>query len=445
MGEIEPDSAAAMEKKLAAAHKAFRAWRQLALTERISRVESCLTYFEDHGGDIATEISRQMGKPIRESKAEVQTMLERARITLGLAEHALRPRSLPEKPGYIRRVEHLPLGVVLSIAAWNYPLLIPINVIIPGLLAGNAILLKHSPLTWLTGRRFTEAFAGLGIDGLVNDVVITHPMAAQLMVDRRVAHVTFTGSVRGGREVYQTVAGSRFIDVGLELGGKDAAYVAADAKMRLTTGKIVEGALYNAGQSCCSIERVYVHESRYEDFLGRVEQLIDGYHVGDPLENRTTLGPMARRASLAFLEDQVMDATDSGAELVVGGEIFGSFFQPTLLSDVPQDARIMQEETFGPILAVASVDSDEQAIELMNDCDFGLTASVWTKDIERAEYFARQLDVGTVFQNRCDYLDPELPWTGVRDSGKGSTLAESGFFHLTRRKSIHFRTLVKAS
>lgn len=436
---IEHDADEQMMAKLARAHEAYRAWRSVSLPERISRIEKCLDYFVLHRNGMAVDVTRQMGKPLHEARKEVDTMLDRARTCLKLAEEILAPQELRGKPGHIRRIEHQPLGVVLAIAAWNYPLLIPINVIVPGLLAGNAVLLKHSPLTWLSGRSFTDAFAELE-PGLVSDLVIDHQQAARLMGDRRIAHVSFTGSVRGGHEVYQTVAASRLIDVGLELGGKDAAYVAEDADLEFTVPLVVEGSLYNAGQSCCAIERVYVHKSQYDEFVERAEHELDKYVIGDPLERGTTLGPMARRQVLHYLEDQVLDATDHGADLVTGGELFGPFFRPTLLVDVPQDAKVMREESFGPIVAVARVDSDEQAIAYADDSKYGLTASIWTQDIERAERFAHSLEVGTVYQNRCDYLDPALPWSGLRDSGKGSTLSASGFFHLSRRKSINFRT-----
>jgi acyl-CoA reductase-like NAD-dependent aldehyde dehydrogenase len=427
-----------MSAKLTCAARAFESWRNVPLDERITRVANCLRYFELHRNGIAVEITRQMGKPLNEARAEVDTMLDRARASIALAEEALTPTLLPDKPGYIRRIEHRPKGVVLAITNWNYPLLIPINVIVPGLLAGNTILLKHSSLTWLTGCKFTAAFAELG-EGLVTDLVVEHSQIARLFADKRIAHVTFTGSTGTGREVYQTVAASRLIDVGMELSGKGAAYVAEDCDLEATVPQVVDGALYNAGQSRAAVERVYVHRSRYQEFLERAEVEMERYVIGDPLDDSTTLGPMALRQSLHRLEDQVLDATDRGADLRTGGELFGPFFRPTLLADVSQGARIMHEETFGPILPVASVDSDEQALAYIDDSLYGLSASIWTQDGERAERFARALEVGTVFQNMCDYLDPALPWSGARGSGKGTTMSQSGFFHLTRRKSINFR------
>ncbi len=440
IAELDVDQDVRMFDKLKRAHAAHRKWRRIPLADRITQVRECLTRFETDREAVASEITRQMGKPIVEARAEVTTMFDRAETSMALAEGALASELLPEKPGLVRRIEHRPLGVVFAIAAWNYPLLIPINVLVPGLLAGNAILLKHSPLTALTGRRFSRAFAGLEIADVVQDLIIEHEQAARLIADHRIAHVAFTGSVASGRKVYQTVASERLIDIGLELGGKDAAYVAEDADLEVATAGVVEGACYNAGQSCCAIERVYVHESRYREFLDRALPLVEGYVAGDPLKESTTLGPMARSDSLPHLIGQVADAKTRGARVLTGGQIMGTFFVPTLLSDVPQSAEVMRDESFGPIVPVAPVADDEDALTLMDDSNYGLTASIWTADMDRAERFASRLEVGTMYQNRCDYLDPAQPWTGVRDSGKGSSLSRSGFFHLTRRMSIHFRS-----
>jgi len=263
--------------------------------------------------------------------------------------------------------------------------------------------------------------------------------ATGMIGDPRVAHVAFTGSVEGGRAV-QRAASERFIDVGLELGGKDPAYVAADAELGFAVENLVDGACYNAGQSCCAVERVYVHENLYEEFLERAATAMSAYRTGDPLEEGTTLGPMVRASSVSFLEEQVAEALERGARLVCGGtRIDDRFFPATLLADCPQDADVMQEESFGPILPARAVAGDDEALALMNDSRFGLTASIWTADASRAERFVRELAAGTVFQNRCDYLDPCLPWTGVGDSGKGSTLSPYGFHHLTRRKAVHLR------
>jgi acyl-CoA reductase-like NAD-dependent aldehyde dehydrogenase len=384
-----------------------------------------------------------MGKPIVEARREVATFLDRAAWAVGAAEEALAPEVLPEKPGFHRRIEHVPLGVVLDIAAWNYPLLVPVNVVVPALLAGNTVLLKHSERTPLCGRAIAAAFAGLDVPDLVVDVQVPPPDTARLVRDPRVAHVAFTGSVRTGNLV-QRAAAERFVDVGLELGGKDPAYVAADADLAFAVENVVDGACYNAGQSCCAVERVYVHRSLYDEFLERARAILEAYRLGDPLDEATTLGPLAIAANVDLAERQVADAVRRGARLLLGGGrapgLPGSFLAPTLIAGVPDDAPLMQDETFAPVVPVQAVSGDDEALARMRDTRFGLTASVWTRDRERAERLAAEIDAGTVFQNRCDYLDPALPWTGTGESGKGTTMSRFGFLGLTRRKAIHFRT-----
>ncbi len=436
------DTPGELERKLAAATAAAERWRDVELDERVTRVRSALDAFRHASEDIAREVTQQMGKPIAEARGELATMLDRAETMLDLARESLRPDVFADRPGFVRRIEHVPLGVVLNIAAWNYPLLIPVNVVVPALAAGNSVLLKHSARTPMVGDRFERAFVDLGIDGLVQNVIATHDDTSRLVADDRIGYVAFTGSVPGGRSVYRTIGSERLIDVGLELGGKDPAYVAADANLDFAAAGVVEGATYNAGQSCCAVERAYIHESVYDEFLDLASAHLSSLRTGDPLDETTTLGPLASDAAPQFLTDQVDDALRRGAREVLGGGWSpggGNFFRPTLLDGVPNDASAMQEESFGPLLPVAKVMSDEEALARMTDTRFGLTASVWTEDGERAERLAASLDVGTVFQNRCDYLDPALPWTGVRESGKGSTLSRYGYYHLTRRKSIHFR------
>jgi acyl-CoA reductase-like NAD-dependent aldehyde dehydrogenase len=338
------------------------------------------------------------------------------------------------------RIDHLPLGVIYNIVPWNYPLLTAVNVVIPALLAGNSLLLKQSPLTPLCGIHFENAFGRLPIPHLLTHLILTDQDASRLIGDPAIAHVAFTGSVATGRQVYQEAA-RHLRPAGLELGGNDPAYVAEDADLAMAVDNIVDGACYNAGQSCCAVERVYVHRSMYHDFIEQARSVLQQYRLGDPREEATTLGPLARKEAPPFLERQVRDAMGRGAQLAWGGapgEGMGNFFLPTLLAGVPNDAAVMQEENFGPLMPVRAVSDDREAMVCMSETRYGLSASVWTRDRERAERFAQALQVGTIYQNRCDYLEPALPWSGCRQSGLGTTLSKYGFYPLTRRRAVHF-------
>lgn len=442
VGSLPVDGPSGVDKKLEAAGVAFARWRETSIADRKRIVEEGLSRFLDESAQAARDISLQMGKPLAQARKEVETMLDRARWAIDAAEESLATEIVPETDGLTRRIEHVPLGIVLDIAAWNYPLLVPVNVIVPALLAGNVVVLKHSSRTPLTGQAFARAFGALEVPDLLVAMNVTRDAANRLIDDSRVAHVSFTGSVGGGRAVYRRAA-ERLIDVGLELGGKDPAYVAADADLDVAVEGVVDGACYNAGQSCCGIERVYVHRSVYPEFVDRARKLVEAYRLGDPLDDATTMGPLCMRSALDGLEAQVADARGRGAEVLVGGarvaDLPGSFFAPTLVVDVPNDASLMQEESFAPIVPVQVVDDDRQALERMEDTRFGLTASVWTRDRERAERLAQQLHAGTVFQNRCDFVDPALPWSGMRESGIGATLSRHGFLALTRTRALHFR------
>src|SRR5581483_6491651 len=441
--ELPWDNSERLEKKITAAREVFEGWHRMPLEERAIQVQRGLERFQNASETIARDLSRQMGKPIRQSRNEVKGFFERAEYMLSIAKEALSPDILPPKEGFHRRIEHAPLGVVLDIAAFNYPLLISVNVVVPALLAGNTVLLKSSPKTPLCGEQIAEAFGDLDPPNLVTHLVLTNSQTARLVQVPPIHHVAFPGSVPVGKQLYHQ-ASQRIVGMGLELGGKDPAYVAGDADLPFAVENVIDGACYNAGQSCCAVERVYVHHTLYESFLERAKSILKGYRMGDPLDEDTTLGPLANRATLDLLEAQVKDALRRGARLLLGGRrvkgTAGNFFPPTLLADVPNDAKVMQEESFGPIVPVKSVADDDEALACMNDSRYGLTASVWTRSRERAERFARELEVGTVFQNRCDYLDPALPWSGAKESGLGATLSKYGFYHLTRRKAIHFRT-----
>ncbi len=434
------ESAAMVEEKIQAARKAFDKWRMVPLPERIDKIRSGLSYFKSHQDAIAAEITAQMGKPITEAHNEFGGFFERAEHMLAIAEEALAPDRLPPKASFHRRIEREPLGVVLNIAAWNYPLLIAVNVVVPALVAGNGVLLKHSAKTPLCGDHFQKAFQQM--PGIITHLLLTHDQTLDLIRDSRIDHVVFTGSVEGGRRIHRAAA-NRFIDMGLELGGKDPAYVAEDADLAFTVPNVVEGALYNAGQSCCAVERVYVHKNVYPEFLEMAADAMQAYQPGDPMEPTTTLGPLVDRAALDHLDLQVREALQTGARLISGGRRLegtqGNFYLPTLLADVDSGALVMQEESFGPLLPVRPVEDDADALTRMNASRYGLTASLWTRSRERAEWFAARLEAGTIYQNRCDYLDPGLAWTGVKDSGRGTSLSPYGYYCLTRPKSIHFR------
>jgi acyl-CoA reductase-like NAD-dependent aldehyde dehydrogenase len=371
-------------------------------------------------------------------------MTARARALIGAAEQALADRMLPPLEGFERRIAREPIGVVFDLPAWNYPLLTAINCVVPAVLAGNAVIVKHSPRTPLCGEHFARAFADAGAPPhLVQALNCDHPTSEKIVGDDRVDHVVFTGSIFGGHRI-QEAAAKRFLHPCFELGGNDPAYVAPDCALEKTVENLVDGAIYNAGQSCCAVERVYVHRTIYASFLDAAEPLVRAYKMGDPMDEKTTLGPIAQPHHVPELEAFVQDAKARGARIVAGGKPTsvngrGRFFEATLVADVTHSMKLMRQESFGPILPVAPVDSDDEALAKMNDSRLGLTASVWTRDRERALGLARRLEYGTVYMNRCDYLDPALPWSGVKDSGRGVSLSTLGFDALTRPKAIHFR------
>jgi acyl-CoA reductase-like NAD-dependent aldehyde dehydrogenase len=394
---------------------------------------------------LGMELTLQMGRPIRYAPKEIDTMAHRAKFMSGAAAGCLSDIRLERLPGFDRFIRREPLGLVFAIMPWNYPYLTAVNTVVPALLAGNTVVLKHSPHTPLAAERMAEAFAEAGLPEGVFQYLHASPDQTEWIVRRNeVDFVAFTGSVAVGRQV-QRAASERFIGVGLELGGKDPAYVRSDADLAFTIENVLEGALFNSGQSCCAIERVYVHRDVYDEFVAGAVSVANSYVLGDPLDAETTLGPLVRTSSAEFVRGQISEAVGQGARALLDESDFptskaGSpYLAPQILVNVNHSMRIMNEETFGPIVGVMPVDCDEEAVTLMNDSRFGLTASIWTRNLQAGLSVADSVNTGTVFINRCDTLDPELPWVGVKDSGRGCTLSRLGFDSLTRPKSFHLR------
>jgi acyl-CoA reductase-like NAD-dependent aldehyde dehydrogenase len=438
-------SAADIDSVLDAARQAQIEWRALPLATRCELLARAVDAFVADGADIAAEISWQMGRPIRHSPSEVRGFEERARYMLQLAPEALAAVQPGEKAGFRRQIKRVPLGVVAVIAPWNYPYLTAVNAVLPALIAGNAVVLKHSHQTPLCAERFFAAFARAAVPpGVFQYLHLSHSHTSRLMGDARVANVSFTGSVAGGRAVVAATAAG-FATAGLELGGKDPALVRADANLAHAIDSLTDGAFFNAGQSCCGIKRIYVAAPRFDEFVAGVVDLARQYRLGSPLDPETTLGPVVRTSAADAVRAQVQNAVAHGARQLIDEGSFDAsrpgtpYLAPQVLIGVDHSMPIMREETFGPAVGIMRVESDEEAIRLMNDSDFGLTAAIYSSDAERAEALADALDTGTVFLNRCDYLDPALAWTGVKNSGRGCTLSRVGFEQLTRPKSYHFK------
>jgi acyl-CoA reductase-like NAD-dependent aldehyde dehydrogenase len=436
---------AEIEAALGRAHAAQREWRTVPVPERARFMERFCAAFEARAAELAPELSWQMGRPLRYAPNELRSTIERARYMTGIAPAALADIDVGAKPDFHRFLRREPLGVVLTIAAWNFPYLIAVNSVVPALMAGNAVLLKHSAQTPLCAERFAECFAAAGLpSGVFQALHLEHADTERVIRDPRVDFVAFTGSVAGGRAV-QRAASERFIGVGLELGGCDPVYVRHDADLPHAIENIVDAAYFNSGQSCCGLQRIYVHESAYDRFAAGATELVRQYQLGDPLDPATTLGPVVRASAADAIRAQVAASVKAGAKPVIDERGFAAsragtpYLAPQLLLDAPRDSVVMREEIFGPVAGVMKVRSDEQALALMNDNAYGLTAAIWTRDEAAALAFGDALATGTFFQNRADYLDPALAWVGVKDSGRGCTLSRVGYEHLTRPKSFHLR------
>ena len=440
-------SDAQIAQALADAQAAQPDWQALGVQARGRIVSDAVDRFVAWKDDIARAITVQMGRPLRYTPGEVSGFEARARHMIAIADEALAPIRIPAQAGFTRFISREPIGVALTIAPWNYPLLTAVNSIVPALMAGNTVILKHSDQTPLCaefiGRAFREAGAPKGVFQYLH---ASHDIAQRLIRAPEIGYVSFTGSVRGGRAVEAGAAG-RFIGVGLELGGNDPAYVRADAKLDHAVETLVDGAYFNSGQSCCGIQRIYVARPRYEEFVERAVALTQDYVLGDPLHADTTLGPVVRTRAAEEIRRIVDEAVAAGARNLIDPSRFikaskGSpYVAPALLTQVDHRMRVMNDECFGPVVGIMPVDSDEEAVALMNDSPYGLTAAAFTQDEEAALRIGRQLRTGTFFMNRCDYLDPALAWTGVKNSGRGVSLSAGGYEPLTQAKSFHLRSV----
>ena len=436
----------AINEILRTARHAQASWRNVPIEERARILSRFCHEFEKRGAQIAEELTLQMGRPARYAPNEVRGMLERARHMIGIAPQALADLDAGPKENFTRFVRREPLGVVFTIAAWNYPYLIAVNSVVPALMAGNAVILKHSAQTPLCAERFAECFEAAGLPiGVFQIVHASHEDTDRIIRDPRINFVAFTGSVAGGHSV-QRAASSRFIGVGLELGGCDPVYVRHDANLAHAIENIVDGAYFNSGQSCCGLQRIYVHHGVYQKFVDGFADLARQYVLDDPREAGTTLGPVIRTAAADSIRAQLDVSIRAGARGLIAESAFARsqrgtpYLAPQVLVNVDHRMPIMREEIFGPVAGIMKVSSDDEAVDLMNDSDFGLTAAIWTEDEAVAQALGSRVNTGTWFMNRCDYLDPALAWVGTKDSGRGCTLSVVGYEHLTRPKSFHLRT-----
>jgi acyl-CoA reductase-like NAD-dependent aldehyde dehydrogenase len=439
---------AAPAATVARARTAHGAWAERPLDERIALVKAGVARLNAMKDQIVEELAWQMGRPTRFG-GEFGGVNDRTAYMSDIAAETLSPMVVENSNLFERRIEREPHGVVFIVAPWNYPYLTTINTLVPALIAGNAVILKHATQTLLVGERLADAFHAAGVpEDVFQNVVLDHATTEALIGQRAFGFVNFTGSVGGGAAMEKAAAGT-FTGLGLELGGKDPGYVMDDADLDAAVDSLMDGAMYNAGQCCCGIERIYVHESLYDAFVEKAVAWVRALRLGNPFEPDSTLGPMANKRFADVVRGQVSDAVAEGATALIDAALFpadtgdSAYLAPQILVNVNHEMRVMREESFGPVVGIMPVKDDEEAVALMNDCAYGLTASLWTQDSARAARIGRRLQTGTVFQNRCDYLDPALCWTGCKDTGRGAALSPLGYHSVTRPKSYHLKKVTK--
>lgn len=416
-------------------------WAARPLQERINLVMAGVAAVGEMNDEIVPELAQMMGRPIRYG-GEFGGFNERASHMAEIAETALAPIEVGEDATFKRYIKRVPHGVVFVVAPWNYPYMTAINTVAPALIAGNTVVLKHATQTLLVGERMAQAFHSAGVpENVFQNVFLDHAATSALISENAFDFINFTGSVGGGAEMERAAAGT-FTGVGTELGGKDPGYVMEDADLDAAVETLIDGAMFNSGQCCCGIERIYVHESLFDNFLAKAVEIVKGYKLGNPLDADTTIGPMANKRFADEVRAQISEAVAAGAKAHIPTfpeDDGATFLTPQILTDVTHEMRVMRDESFGPVVGIMPVKDDDEAIALMNDSEFGLTASLWTRDIARAERVGDRIETGTVFLNRADYLDPGLCWTGCKNTGRGGGLSVIGYHNLTRPKSYHLK------
>lgn len=426
---------------VARAKLAQASWAARPLDERIQLVMAGVAAIGAMNDEIVPELAHMMGRPVRYG-GEFGGFNERASHMAEIAAKSLADISVGEDATFKRYIKRLPHGVVLVVAPWNYPYMTAINTVAPALISGNAVVLKHATQTLLVGERLAAAFHAAGVpDDVFQNVFLSHDVTNDLIAGNAFDFVNFTGSVGGGQAMERAAAGT-FIGVATELGGKDPGYVMEDADLNAAVDTLIDGAMFNAGQCCCGIERIYVHESLFDAFVEKAVAIVNGYKLGNPLDPDTTMGPMANVKFAAEVRGQIAEALTDGATAHIATfaeDDGGAYLTPQILTGVTHDMRVMRDESFGPVVGIMKVMSDDEATQLMNDSEFGLTASLWTADLDRAVRIGDQVETGTVFMNRADYLDPALCWTGCKNTGRAGGLSVIGYHNLTRPKSYHLK------
>lgn len=431
---------ATMQDKVAKSKQAQKQWASRPLKERIEIVKKGVEGITSQNDEAVVELAKMMGRPVRYG-GEFGGFVERGTYMAEIAEKSLAPIVIEDSAEFDRHLERVPHGVVFVISPWNYPYMTAVSSIAPALIAGNSVILKGSEQTLLVGERIEKSFIDAGVPAeLLQNVCLNHDVAGELISGNYFDFISFTGSVGGGLAVQQSAA-KTFVNVSTELGGKDAGYVMEDADLDVAVDTLVDGAMFNSGQSCCGIERIYVHESLYDEFVAKAVEIVKGYKLGNPLEQDTDIGPMAAVRFADEVRKQVADAVADGAvahikPMDAEGD---AYVTPQILTNVNHNMTVMKQETFGPVVGIMKVSSDDEAIELINDSDYGLTCSLWTKDHNRAKTIGDKVETGTVFMNRCDYVDPALCWTGCKNTGRSGALSVIGFENLTRPKSYHLK------